>query len=100
MKKYTIQMTSYDYSEAHVEERAFAIFLVDGVQFYLEQNTRLRHTSIHDFCNCLWSRWNDEPNRMTDDEKNIFREREREELRRFRRIQHMTIYRSAMSDLA
>ena len=100
MKKYTIQMTSYDYSEAHVEERAFAIFLVDGLQFYLEQNPRLRHTSIHDFCNRLWSRWNDEANRMTDDEKNIFRRRAREELRRIRSLQHTTIYRSAMSDLA
>lgn len=93
-------MTSSDYSHSDVEERAFAIFLVDGVQFYLEQNPRLRHTSIHDFCNRLWTRWNDEPNRMTDDEKNIFRERAREELRRFRRIQHTNIYRSVMSDLA
>jgi hypothetical protein len=37
---------------------------------------------------------------MTDDEKNIFRERAREELRRIRSLQHTTIYRSAMSDLA
>lgn len=92
-------MSSVDYSYSDVEERAFALFLLDGLQFYLEQNPRLRHTSIHDFCNRLWSRWNDEPNRMTDDEKNVFRQRAREELQRLRRPQHIAIYRSLISDV-
>ncbi len=87
-------MTSHDYSSTEIDERAFAIFLMEGIQYYLDQDPPLRQGSIMDYCSRLWNRWHD----MNNNEKMPFRDRAIEELRRMRRFRRADIYRSAMHD--
>jgi hypothetical protein len=87
-------MTSHDFSSTEIDERAFAIFLMEGIQYYLDQDPPLRQGSIMDYCSRLWNRWHD----MSNNEKMPFRERAIEELRRMRRFRRADIYRSAMQD--
>lgn len=77
-----------------IDERAFAIFLIEGIHYYLEQDPPLRHGSLIEYCSRLWNRWI----QMSDEEKRPFHERARDELRRLRRYQRADIYRSAMRD--
>jgi len=83
---------NFDYVE--LDERAFAIFLMEGIHFYLDQDPPLRRSSIIDYCMRLWNRWCN----MNNDEKRPFVERAREELRRLRRYHRADIYRDAMHD--
>jgi len=83
---------NYEYVE--LDERAFAIFLMEGIHFYLEQDPPLRRSSIIDYCMRLWNRWSN----MNNEEKRPFIERAREELRRLRRYHRTDIYRDAMRD--
>ena len=87
-------MTSHDFSSIEIDERAFAIFLIEGIQYFLDQDPPLRQGSIMDYCSRLWNRWHD----MSNQEKMPFRDRAIEELRRLRRYHRVDIYRSAMRD--
>ena len=75
-----------------IDERAFAIFLMEGIQYYLDQDPPLRRDSIMDYCVRLYNRWR----QMDEDEKRSFYDRAREELRRLRRYHRADIYREAM----
>ncbi len=77
-----------------LDERGFAIFLMEGIHYFLEQDPPLRRGSIIEYCSRLWNRWV----QMSDDEKHPFIERAREELRRLRRYQRADIYRSVMRE--
>jgi hypothetical protein len=87
-------MTSHDFSSTEIDERAFAIFLIEGIQYFLDQDPPLRQGSIMDYISRLWNRWHD----MNINEKIPFRDRAIEELRRLRRYHRADIYRSAMRD--
>lgn len=87
-------MTSNDFSFTEIDERAFAIFLIQGIDFFLDQDPQLRNGSIIDFCQRLWNRWQ----QMSNAERSPFHERAREELRRQRRGRRSDIYRSIMRD--
>lgn len=87
-------MTSHDFSSVEIDERAFAIFLIEGIQYFLDQDPPLRQGSIMDYCSRLWNRWHD----MSNQEKMPFRDRAIEELRRLRRYHRVDIYRAAMRD--
>lgn len=87
-------MTSNQFHQTEVDERAFAIFLLEGIQFFLEQDPPLRHGCIIDYCQRLWNRWT----QMTDLEKTPFIDRAIDELRRLRRYRRADIYREAMRD--
>ena len=90
----SVPMTSHDFSPVEIDERAFAIFLIEGIQYYLDQDPPLRQGSIMDYCGRLWNRWHD----MSQNEKAPFLDRAIEELRRLRRYHRIDIYRSAMRD--
>lgn len=87
-------MTSHDFSTIEIDERAFAIFLLEGIQYFLEQDPPLRHGSIIDYCNRLWNRWL----QMSNNEKMPFLDRAIDELRRLRRYRRVDIYRSILRD--
>ncbi len=85
-------MTSHDFTHSEIDERAYAIFLIEGLQYYLDQDPPLRQGSINDYCSRLWNRWHD----MSDSEKIPFHDRAVDELRRLRRYRRADIYRSIM----
>jgi hypothetical protein len=87
-------MTSYDFPHNEIDERAFSIFLIEGIHYFLEQDPPLRNASVIDYCNRLWNRWV----QMSREEKIPFCDRAREELRRFRRNRRNDIYRSIIRD--
>ena len=87
-------MTSNIMNHTEVDERAFAIFLMDGLYYFLQQDSPLRHGHIIDYCNRLGVRWQ----QMTEAEKELYWDRAVEELRRIRRYSHVDIYREAMRD--
>lgn len=87
-------MTSNDFTQAELDERAYAIFLVEGIQYFLEQDPPLREGAIIDYCHRLWNRWN----QMSQNEKMPFLDRAADELRRLRRYRRADIYRSIMRD--
>lgn len=87
-------MTSQPFHPTEINERAFAIFLMEGIQFYLDQDPPLRNGSIYDYCGRLWNRWV----QMSDNEKAPFVDRAVEELRRLRRYRRADIYREVMRD--
>lgn len=87
-------MTSHSYHQTEIDERAFGIFLLEGIQFFLDQDPPLRHGSLHDYATRLWNRWL----QMTDNEKTPFVDRAVDELRRMRRYRHSEIYRDVMRD--
>lgn len=84
-------MTSYDFTSPDMDERAFTIFLIEGIYFFLDQGQPLHHGSIIDYSNRLWSRWI----QMSREEKMPFYDRARDELCRVRRND---IYRSAFTE--
>lgn len=88
------RMTSYDYTPAEIDERAFSIFMIEGIYFYLEQDPPLRNGSIIDYCHRCWNRWT----QMSRDEKTPFYDRARDELRRLRRNRRNDIYRSIIRE--
>jgi hypothetical protein len=83
-----------DFHPTEIDERAFALFLMDGVRYFLDQDPPLRRMSIIDYCQRLWNRWTT----MSDDEKAPFRDRAYDELRRLRRFHRADIYRMVMRD--
>lgn len=87
-------MTSYDFSPSEIDERAFTIFLIEGIYFFLEQDPPLRNSSVIDYCTRLWNRWI----QMSREEKAPFYDRAREEMRRLRRNRRNDIYRSVIRD--
>ncbi len=87
-------MASNQIHHTEVDERAFSIFLIEGLHYLLQQDIPLRHGHIIDFCNRLWMRWNNMPN----SEKDPYWERATEELRRMRRNTRVDIYREALQD--
>lgn len=90
-KVYLVTMAQ-NFNFQEVDERAFAIFLIEGIYYFLDQDPQLLEGSIIDFCGRLWHRWT----RMDNHEKHEFHERAREELRRLRRYGRADIYREAM----
>ena len=86
-------MTSSDYT-SELDERAFTVFLIEGIYFFLEQDPPLQHGAIIGYCSRLWNRWI----QMSRDEKETFYDRAREELRRLRRGRRNDIYRSVIRD--
>jgi hypothetical protein len=87
-------MTTNDFSQAEVDERAYAIFLVEGIQYFLDQDPPLREGSILSYCERLWNRWR----QMSQSEKIPFLDRAVDELRRLRRYHRHDIYRSLIRD--
>lgn len=87
-------MTTNDFSQTEVDERAYAIFLVEGIHYFLDQDPRLYEESILNYCERLWNRWQ----QMSQNEKLPFLDRAIEELRRLRRYHRHDIYRSLMRD--
>ncbi len=87
-------MTSHDFSQVEVDERAYAIFLIEGIQYFLDQDPPLHEGSILNYCERLWSRWR----QMSQNEKLPFLDRAIEELHRLRRYHRHDIYRSLMRD--
>jgi hypothetical protein len=87
-------MTAQAFTPAEIDERAFAIFLIEGIQYYLDQDPPLRHGSIYDYCGRLWNRWI----QMSENEKVPFVDRALEQLRRLRRYRRADIYRDVMRD--
>ena len=81
-------------NQTEVVERGFAIFLLEGIQFFLEQDLSLRNGSILDYCQRLWNRWT----QMSELEKSPFVDRAIDELRRLRRYHRADIYREVMRD--
>lgn len=89
-----VQMTSPPFTPAEIDERAFSIFLMEGIQYFLEQESVLRHGSIYEYCGRLWNRWI----QMSENEKVPFVDRAIEQLRRLRRYRRADIYRDIMRD--
>ncbi len=89
-----LKMTSYDFPHSEIDERAFSIFLIEGIYYFLEQDPPLRNGSVIDYCNRLWNRWT----QMSREEKTPFCDRARDELRRLRRNRRNDIYRSVIRD--
>ncbi len=87
-------MTANDFSPVEIDERGFAIFLTEGIHYFLEQDPPLRRSSVIDYCMRLWQRWQ----QMDDNEKRPFWDRAIDELRRLRRYMRADIYRNAMRD--
>jgi hypothetical protein len=87
-------MTTQPFTPAEIDERAFAIFLTEGIQYYLDQDPPLRHGSIYAYCGRLWNRWL----QMSENEKTPFLDRAVEQLRRLRRYRRADIYREVMLD--
>jgi hypothetical protein len=87
-------MTSNPFSYVEIDERAFAIFLIEGLTFFLEQDPPLRRGSVIDYCQRLSNRWT----QMSDNEKSPFLARAEEELRRLRRYRRTDIFREVMRD--
>ncbi len=87
-------MTTDNFTHVEIDERAFAIFLMEGIQYFLDQDPPLQEGAIMTYCNRLWQRWQ----QMTNNEKNPFWDRAVEELRRLRRYRRADIYRSVMRD--
>lgn len=87
-------MTSQPFHPSEINERAFALFLIEGIQYFLEQDPPLRNGCIIDYCMRLWNRWS----QMSDSEKAPFVDRAIEELRRLRRYRRADIYREVMRD--
>jgi hypothetical protein len=87
-------MTANDFSQTEVDERAYAIFLIEGIQYFLDQDPPLREGSILNYCDRLWNRWR----QMSQNEKLPFLDRALEELRRLRRYHRHDIYRSLIRD--
>ena len=87
-------MTSHDFSQVEVDERAYAIFLMEGIQYFLEQDPPLHEGSILNYCERLWGRWR----QMSRNEKLPFIDRAIDELHRLRRYHRHDIYRSLMRD--
>jgi hypothetical protein len=87
-------MTSNAFSRLEVDERAFAFFLLEGIQFFLDQDPQLRRGSIIDYCQRLWNRWN----QMSELEKQPYVMRAEEELRRIRRYNRIDIFRDVMRE--
>lgn len=88
------KMTSNSFSHVELDERAFAIFLLEGIQFYLDQDPSLRRGAIIDYCHRLWNRWN----QMSEIEKAPFIARAEDELRRLRRYRRVDIYREVIRE--
>ncbi len=88
-------MTTTDtFTHTEIDERAFAIFMIEGIYYYLDQDPPLQEGSIIGYCHRLWLRWQ----QMDRNEKTSFWDRALEELRRLRRFQRADIYRSVMRD--
>ena len=87
-------MTSNPIQHVEIDERAFAIFLLDGLYYLLQQDFPFRNGYIIEFCNRLWVRWQ----QMSDDEKDTYWERAADEIRRMRRNSRVDIYRDIMRD--
>lgn len=87
-------MASININHNDVDERAFSIFVIEGLHYLLQQDVPLRHGHIIDFCNRLWMRWTHLP----ESEKDPYWERASEELRRMRRNTRVDIYRDALRD--
>ena len=87
-------MTTNDFSHTEIDERAFAIFLIEGIHFFLEQDPPLRQGCIIDYCERLWQRWQ----QMSNSEKEPFWDRAIDELRRLRRFRRSDIYRSVLRE--
>jgi hypothetical protein len=87
-------MTSDNFTHVEIDERAFSIFLIEGIRYFLEQDPPLQEGSIIHYCTRLWQRWQ----QMTQNEKNPFWDRAVDELRRLRRYQRADIYRSVMRE--
>ncbi len=83
-----------NYNYVELDERAFSIFLIEGIHFYLDQDPPLRRSSIIDYSMRLWNRWID----MNNEEKRPYIDRAMEELRRLRRYHRADIYRELMRD--
>jgi hypothetical protein len=87
-------MTSHPFHQTEIDERAFGLFLIEGIQFFLNQDPPLRHGSVHEYATRLWNRWI----QMSENEKAPFIDRVIEELRRMHRYRHSDIYRDVMRD--
>ena len=87
-------MTSHPFSQTEIDERAFGLFLMEGIQFFLDQDPPLRHGSVHEYATRLWNRWI----QMSENEKAPFIDRVIEELRRINRYRHSDIYRDVLRD--
>ncbi len=87
-------MTSNPFNQNELDERAFAIFLLEGIQYYLEEDPPMRHGSMIDYCQRLWNRWL----QMSEHEKRPYLDRAAEELRRMRRFRRTDIFRSVMRE--
>lgn len=87
-------MTSNPIHHVEMDERAFGIFLLDGLYYLLQQDIPLRHGYLIEFCNRLWMRWQ----QMPDSEKESYWERAADEIRRMRRNSRVDIYREVMRD--
>jgi hypothetical protein len=87
-------MNSHDFTQIEIDERAYAIFLMEGIQYFLDQDPSLHQGSIQAYCSRLWNRWHD----MSQNEKTPFYDRAIDELHRLRRYRRADIYRSIMRD--
>ena len=79
---------------SEIDERAFAIFLLDGIYYLLQQDVQLRNEYMINFCNRLWHRWVHLP----ESEKDPYWDRAAEELRRLRRNSGANVFREVLRD--
>ena len=79
-------------NEIEIDQRAFTLFLVDGIYYLLDQNIQLCHEDMLGFCRRLSNRWIELP----ESEKDPYRERATEELRRLRRNSPTNVFRDAL----
>ncbi len=79
---------------SEIDERAFAIFLLDGVYYLLQQDIQLRNEYMIGFCNRLWQRWAHLPQ----SEKDPYWDRAAEEIRRLRRNSAASVFREVLRD--
>jgi hypothetical protein len=87
-------MTSHPFSQTEIDERAFGLFLVEGIEFFLEQDPPLRHGSVDAYATRLWNHWI----QMSENDKAPFIDRVIAELRRMHRYRYSDIYRDLMHD--
>jgi len=87
-------MTSHPFSQTEIDERAFGLFLVEGIEFFLDQDPRLRHGSVDAYATRLWNSWI----QMSENDKAPFIDRVIAQLRRVHRYRYSDIYRELMHD--
>lgn len=87
--------TDYNYTE--VDERAFILFMQDGIEYFLASDPILHHMAMIEYIQRLHRRWI----QMDNQEKDPFMERARTQMRELRQqLRSEYLYRSILRHMS